>query len=71
MKPTDVIGGEITEARADDWGAQCLVCNSRFCVRKEDSPENPAPHGSFCPDCRSRKMAAPGVLHWGLRYETD
>src|SRR5688572_8142033 len=30
-----------------DWVAECGVCESVFAVAWRDSPENPAPHGSF------------------------
>jgi hypothetical protein len=53
---------EMTEGRPDDWVATCMVCYGDFAIRHEDSPNNPSPSGSFCPDCK-----APGVLHWRQR----
>lgn len=60
---------QITEGRLDDWVATCGVCEGNFAVRAADVPENPAPHGSFCPDCRAKKLMAPGVLYWQRRAE--
>lgn len=57
------------EARDDDWVAECGVCDGNFALRADDSEDNPAPHGSFCPDCRALGLIAPGVLHWKLRKE--
>ena len=57
----------ITEALDDDWVAECGVCSADFVVRASDSLENPQPHGGFCPDCRARRLIAPGVLHWRRR----
>lgn len=58
----------IDEAKPDDWVALCLVCDSAFVVRSDDAPaDGPAPHGSFCPDCRENKKIAPGVLNWSKR----
>lgn len=42
--------------------AECGVCRAAWKV--ENQQENPAPHGSFCPDCRAGKLTAPGVLNW-------
>ena len=58
---------KITAARDDDWVAVCGVCEGSFVVAKVDSADNPAPHGSFCPDCQARRLIAPGVLHWSPR----
>lgn len=44
------------------WRAVCGVDGSAWKV--DGVAENPAPTGSFCPDCRERRMMAPGVLHW-------
>lgn len=60
---------EATEPRPDDWVSECLVCLGAFSVRAVDSPQNPAPTGSFCPDCRENRRVAPGVLHWFRRSE--
>jgi len=43
------------------WRAKCGVDGSCWSV---ESDVNPAPSGSFCPDCRAQKLAAPGVLNW-------
>lgn len=60
---------QMTEGMPDDWTATCGVCIADFAVRKSDSENNPAPHGSFCPDCRQRGLIAPGVLHWNPRSD--
>lgn len=51
----------------DDWVAACGVCHLSFLVRAHDSPDNPGPHGTFCPGCQGKKFIAPGVLHWKRR----
>lgn len=53
---------EMVVEKATTWRATCGVDGSHWMVK--DAAENPAPTGSFCPDCRERKMTAPGVLHW-------
>ncbi len=59
---------QIRTALPDDWVATCGVCEARFAIRAADVPEgNPYPHGSFCPDCRERRLMAPGVLNWFRR----
>lgn len=57
---------QATEFRYDDWVADCGVCGANFLVRASNSPDNPSPSGTFCPDCRP-KTKAPGVLHWRRR----
>lgn len=49
-------------AETGDWVARCGVCNGEFVVPNQE--DNPAPTGSFCPDCRNNKLKAPGVLNW-------
>lgn len=58
---------KIAAPRDDDWVAVCGVCEGSFVVAKADNEANPAPHGSFCPDCKERRLIAPGVLHWHPR----
>lgn len=58
---------EMTIGLPDDWIAECLICNGDFAIRHEDSPDNPSPSGTFCPDCKARGRIAPGVLHWHRR----
>lgn len=43
------------------WRATCGVCEASWKVEGE---ENPAPTGSFCPDCKKAGRMAPGVLNW-------
>lgn len=59
----------VREPQADDWVAECGVCEGQFAIRAADSPENPAPTGSFCPDCKQSRLIAPGVLHWRRRLD--
>lgn len=62
---------EATAAESGDtvvWRATCGVCDAAWKVPQGD---NPAPHGSFCPDCQARGMKAPGVLHWSATPTPD
>jgi hypothetical protein len=61
----------IAEHRPDDWIAVCGLCDANFAIAAKDSPDNPAPHGIFCPDCRARRHIAPGVLNWQKREDED
>ena len=58
---------KVTNIRDDDWVAECGVDGANFVIACDGSGQNPAPHGSFCPDCRARGLIAPGVLHWHRR----
>lgn len=49
------------ELKTPIWRAKCGVCLEAW---KVESVDNPAPHRSFCPDCRKRGLTAPGVLTW-------
>lgn len=53
--------------RDDDWVASCGVCYGNFVLLARTYPDNPSASGTFCPDCRARKLIAPGVLHWKKR----
>jgi hypothetical protein len=61
----------LREERTDDWVAACGLCSAHFAVTAKDSPQNPGPHGTFCPDCRDRKHPAPGVLNWRRRNQSN
>lgn len=61
----------IKERKPDDWVADCGVCAASFVIFSKDSPENPGPQGTFCPDCRDRKRIAPGVLNWRRRNQSS
>lgn len=58
---------ECSVADPNDWVATCGVCEGGFVVPGIVQETNPAPSGSFCPDCRSTHLNAPGVLHWKKR----
>lgn len=60
-----------TEGKTDDWVATCGVCMGNFSIAAEDCPDNPSSSGTFCPDCRARRMKAPGVLHWRKRSKDN
>lgn len=44
------------------WRAICGVCSAGWKAGPMET--NPAPNGSFCPDCQDKKMMAPGILNW-------
>lgn len=62
---------KIKVIRDDDWVATCGVCEGSFVIEKADSADNPSLSGSFCPDCKERRLIAPGVLHWSPRSSMD
>lgn len=45
------------------WRGACGVCETEF-EHPERTAENPSPHGTFCPVCRSRGLKAPGVVYF-------
>lgn len=44
------------------WRAKCGVCGSAWIAEMKDDADPCAM--SFCPDCKSRGLMAPGVLNW-------
>jgi len=58
---------KVTEINDSDWVATCGVCEGNFVIHEDGSDKNPYPHGSFCPDCRAKRLMAPGVLNWHRR----
>lgn len=53
------------------WEGQCLVCETWFAhPNRTTTLDNPAPHGAFCPVCKSMRRMAPGVVHFKPQEET-